>query len=37
VLAVERIHHTPDAPVEICEIVFPGDRYELMYKIPVHD
>ena len=37
VLAIERTHYTPDAAVETCDIVFPGDRYELMYTIPVRD
>ena len=37
VLVIERTHHTDQRPVETCDIVFPGDRYELTYTIPVTD
>lgn len=35
VLSIERTHYVEDRPVETCDIVFPGDRYELTYTIPV--
>lgn len=35
VLLIERTHYVGDRPVETCDIVFPGDRYELTYEIPV--
>ncbi|SNR49421.1 GntR family transcriptional regulator [Haloechinothrix alba] len=35
VLAIERTHYVGDQPVETCDITFPGDRYELTYRIPV--
>lgn len=35
VLVIERTHYAGDQPVETCDITFPGDRYELTYRIPV--
>lgn len=35
VLAIDRTHFVNDRPVETCDIIFPGDRYELTYTIPV--
>lgn len=35
VLVIERTHYVADRPVETCDIVFPGDRYQLTYRIPV--
>ncbi|MFK4084157.1 GntR family transcriptional regulator [Kribbella sp. NPDC020789] len=35
VLVIERTHYVGDLPVETCDIIFPGDRYELTYDIPV--
>lgn len=35
VLIIERTHYVGDRPVETCDIIFPGDRYELTYRIPV--
>lgn len=35
VLTIDRTHLVNDAPVETCDITFPGDRYELTYTIPV--
>ncbi|MDX6261093.1 MAG: hypothetical protein QOH84_2781 [Kribbellaceae bacterium] len=35
VLVIERTHFVGETPVETCDIVFPGDRYELTYDIPV--
>jgi DNA-binding GntR family transcriptional regulator len=35
VLVIERTHLVGDKPVETCDIIFPGDRYELTYDIPV--
>jgi GntR family transcriptional regulator len=35
VLVIERTHLVGDRPVETCDIVFPGHRYELTYDIPV--
>ncbi len=35
VLVIERTHYVNGTPVEACDIVFPGDRYELTYRIPV--
>ncbi len=35
VLVIERTHFVGDTPVETCDIIFPGDRYELTYDIPV--
>ncbi|MBV1854269.1 GntR family transcriptional regulator [Catellatospora sp. NEAU-YM18] len=37
VLVIERRHYAGDLAVEACDIVFPGDRYELTYAIPVPD
>lgn len=37
VLTIERTHFVDDEPVETCDIIFPGDRYELTYTIPVTD
>ncbi|MDQ3826624.1 MAG: GntR family transcriptional regulator [Actinomycetota bacterium] len=37
VLVIERTHYADEQPVETCNIVFPGDRYELTYTIPVED
>lgn len=35
ILLIQRTHYADDRPVETCDIVFPGDRYELTYRIPV--
>jgi GntR family transcriptional regulator len=35
VLVIDRTHYAADQPVETCDIIFPGDRYELTYTIPV--
>jgi GntR family transcriptional regulator len=35
VLVIDRTHYANNHPVETCDIVFPGDRYELTYTIPV--
>ncbi|MEU4540119.1 UTRA domain-containing protein [Streptosporangium sp. NPDC023825] len=35
VMVVGRTHHAGDRPVETCDIVVPGDRYELSYRIDV--
>jgi DNA-binding GntR family transcriptional regulator len=35
VLVIDRTHYVGNKPVETCDIVFPGDRYELTYAIPV--
>lgn len=35
VLIIERTHYVEGSPVETCDITFPGDRYELTYRIPV--
>jgi len=35
VLVIERTHLVDGKPVETCDIVFPGDRYELTYRLPV--
>ena len=35
VLVVERTYHVAGSPVETADIVFPGDRYELVYRVPV--
>lgn len=37
VLVIERTHYANEQPVETCDIVFPGDRYELTYTIHVPD
>ena len=37
VLVIDRTHYASARPVETCDIVFPGDRYELTYTIPVDD
>ncbi len=37
VLLIERTHYADALPVETCDIIFPGDRYELSYTIPVVD
>jgi DNA-binding GntR family transcriptional regulator len=37
VLVIDRTHYADDRPVETCDIIFPGDRYELTYTIPVPD
>lgn len=37
VLVIDRTHYASDRPVETCDIIFPGDRYELTYTIPVPD
>jgi GntR family transcriptional regulator len=34
-LAVERTYLAGGVPVETADIVFPGDRYELVYRVPV--
>jgi DNA-binding GntR family transcriptional regulator len=35
ILLIQRTHYAGERPVETCDIVFPGDRYELTYRIPV--
>ncbi|MEO3817276.1 UTRA domain-containing protein [Plantactinospora sp. B24E8] len=35
VLVVERTYYAAGRPVETADIVFPGDRYELLYRVPV--
>ena len=35
VLVVERIYYAAGRPVETADIVFPGDRYELVYRYPI--
>lgn len=35
VLAIERVYLAAGAPVETADIVIPGDRYELVYRVPV--
>ncbi|MEO3925270.1 GntR family transcriptional regulator [Micromonosporaceae bacterium B7E4] len=35
VLVVERTYYAAGQPVETADIVFPGDRYELLYRIPI--
>jgi GntR family transcriptional regulator len=35
VLVIDRTHYVGERPVETADIVFPGDRYELTYRIPV--
>ncbi|MGH3764187.1 MAG: UTRA domain-containing protein [Pseudonocardiaceae bacterium] len=37
VVVVDRTHYAGDDPVETCDIILPGDRYELTYTIPVLD
>ncbi|MEU4739077.1 GntR family transcriptional regulator [Actinosynnema sp. NPDC023658] len=37
VLSIERTFLADDLPVETCDIVVPGDRYGLTYRIPVVD
>jgi GntR family transcriptional regulator len=34
-LAIERTYLAGGVPVETADIVFPGDRYELVYRVPV--
>jgi GntR family transcriptional regulator len=34
-LAIERTYLATGVPVETADIVFPGDRYELVYRVPV--
>src|SRR5262249_55989009 len=35
VLVIDRTHYAETMPIETCDIIFPGDRYELSYRIPV--
>jgi GntR family transcriptional regulator len=35
VLVIERTYHAAGRPVETADIVFPGDRYELVYRFPI--
>jgi GntR family transcriptional regulator len=35
-LAIERTYLAAGVPVETADIVFPGDRYELVYRVPVY-
>jgi DNA-binding GntR family transcriptional regulator len=35
VLVIERTYHAGQQAVETADIVFPGDRYELVYRFPV--
>lgn len=37
VLVIDRTHFVGERAVETCDIVFPGERYELTYTIPVPD
>jgi DNA-binding GntR family transcriptional regulator len=37
VLVIDRTHYADGRPVETCDIIFPGERYELTYTIPVPD
>jgi GntR family transcriptional regulator len=37
VLVIDRTHLVTANPVETCDIIFPGDRYQLTYTIPVPD
>jgi GntR family transcriptional regulator len=37
VMTIERTFYVGERAVEACDIVFPGDRYELTYTIPVPD
>jgi DNA-binding GntR family transcriptional regulator len=37
VLVIDRTYYADDRPIETCDIIFPGDRYELTYTIPVPD
>jgi DNA-binding GntR family transcriptional regulator len=34
-LVVERTYYADGVPVETADIVFPGDRYELVYRLPI--
>ena len=35
VLVIERTYYAGERAVETADIVFPGDRYELVYRFPV--
>jgi GntR family transcriptional regulator len=35
VLAIERTYYATGRPVETADIVFPGERYELVYRFPL--
>jgi GntR family transcriptional regulator len=35
VLVVERTYYAEGRPAETADIVFPGDRYDLLYRIPI--
>ena len=35
ILVVERTYYADGVPVETADIVFPGDRYELVYRLPI--
>jgi DNA-binding GntR family transcriptional regulator len=35
VLVIARTHYVDKQPIETCDIIFPGDRYELTYDIPI--
>lgn len=35
VLVIVRTYHAAGSPVETADIVIPGDRYELLYRVPV--
>jgi GntR family transcriptional regulator len=35
VLVIERTYYVSGKPAETADIVFPGDRYELVYRVPV--
>ena len=35
VLVIERTYFEGETPIETCNILFPADRYELTYRIPV--
>ena len=37
ILGIERTYLADELPVETCDIVVPGDRYGLVYRIPVTD
>lgn len=36
VVAVQRTYFAQGEPVETADIVIPSDRYELVYRAPVH-
>jgi GntR family transcriptional regulator len=36
VFAIERTYYAKGTPVETADIVIPGDRYELVYRLPIN-